>query len=141
MPSKKHPKRYAGSAAQYIDGDGVKHAVYKQTNSVGDPISFKEFIGAHGPRYLLYEKGYSQALLDVHSWWNTHGARRFCKEMRINHGHLINILRLFFECRNRFQRQGLEFQIVVTPKKNSKGKIEWEYSAPFKEVILPEEEQ
>ena len=138
MESKKHPKRYTGSAAQYIDEDGIKHVVYKKTNKVGDPVSFQEFIDAHGPRYLLYEKGYSQALLDVHSWFNTPGAISFCKDLRINHKYVIQILKLFFDCRTRFQRKGVEFQIVATEKKNSKGKVEVIFSAPFKEIILEE---
>jgi len=103
-------------------------------------LSFKDFVDAHGPRFLLYEKGYSQALMDVHSWFNTHGAIKFCKDLRINHKVLIQILRLFFECRNRFQRKVYDFKILAKETINKKGKKEWLISAPFKEVILEEQD-
>ena len=101
-------------------------------------LSYKDFAEAYGPRYLIYDVGYRQALMDVISWFDTPGAVSFCKDLRINQKVLLKILRLFLECENRFQRENYSFKVFARQIFNEKGKKEWGVSAPFGKEIYPE---
>jgi len=93
----------------------------------------------HFPRYLIYQTGYDEALMDVHTWFNTPGAGKFCKDLRIPQKLICQLLRLFLANKSRFQRNAWDFQIVAKQIMLAGRKTEWELSAPFKEVVILEE--